>query len=73
MIASLSPAHVGRDRARRNRKYQNACGYQGEDSQNSDNRSVSKFTFEFPILGENAFFDSLVQSYNGPSGALGKG
>ena len=54
MIESLSAVHIGRDRARRYREYQNACG-EGEDSQNSGNRSVFKFTFEVPMLGVKHF------------------
>jgi hypothetical protein len=54
VIASLSPAH-GKDRARCYRECQNACGYQGEDSQTSSYRSASKFTFEFSVLSVKHF------------------
>jgi hypothetical protein len=54
MIASLSPA-CGKDLARCYRECQNACGYQGEDSQTPSNCSASKFTFEFSVLSVKHF------------------
>ncbi len=64
---------IGSDRARRCREHQNACDCQGEDSQNSSNRSSSN-SLEFPVLGEKHFALLSARVMTGASsGALGKG